>query len=142
MPSIDVHATAGLFDAQSEEVLAKELAEAALRAEGLQPTDFLVGKSWVFFHRYAASDVRTGSGAAAERAVRIQILTPRGRLGAPERVSLIREISEIVARVAGDPTQVEHTFVLLGETADGGWGLAGLTGEPLVAWATRQASLS
>jgi len=139
VPSIDVHAAAGLFSEQGEQTLAKELAKAALRAEGLEPTPFLLAKSWVFFHRYPESAVRTEDGAVAEDAIRIQILTPYGRLGAQARESLIREVSEIVGRVVGDPTQMERTFVLLGETVEGGWGLAGLTGDRLVEWATRHA---
>jgi len=137
VPSIDVHAQAGLFSEQSEQTLSKELTEAALRAEGLELTPFLLAKSWVFFHRYPASAVRTGAGTAAAGAVRIQVLTPHGRLGTQARETLVRDVSEIVARVVGDPTQKERTFVLLGETSEAGWGLAGLTGNRLIEWATR-----
>lgn len=139
MPSIDVYAAAGLFSEQGEQTLAKELGKAALRAEGLEPTPFLLAKSWIFFHRYPESAVRTGTGTVAAGAIRIRILTPYGRLGAQARESLIREVSEIVRRVVGDPAQLERTFVLLGETAEGGWGLAGLTGDRLVEWATGHA---
>ncbi|MFJ9371225.1 4-oxalocrotonate tautomerase family protein [Nocardia sp. NPDC101769] len=138
VPSIDVHMPAGLFSAQSETVLAEELAGVALRAEGLEPTPFLLGKSWVFVHRYQPSSVRTGLGTVAEDAVRIQILAPQGRLGAQARATLIREATEIVVRMTGDPTQAERTFVLIGETAESVWGLAGLTGEALVAWAVER----
>jgi phenylpyruvate tautomerase PptA (4-oxalocrotonate tautomerase family) len=138
MPSIDVHVAAGLLDADSEQKLAEELGKAALRAEGLEPTEFLAGKSWVFFHHYPAADVLTGNGTPAGKVVRVQILTPHGRLGAPARAGLIREVTEIVARVVGDPAQAERTFVLLGETSEGGWGLAGLTGGALVDWAIGQ----
>jgi hypothetical protein len=67
MPSIDVHADAELFSKQDKRTIARELTEAALRAEGLEPSPFLLSKSWVFFHRYPASTVgrqraaRTGS---------------------------------------------------------------------------------
>jgi phenylpyruvate tautomerase PptA (4-oxalocrotonate tautomerase family) len=137
MPSIDVHAAAGLFSEQDEQVLAEELAAAALRAEGLEPTPFLLGMSWVFFHRYPAPAIRSGTGSIAAGAVRVQVLTPHGRLDPQARENLIREVSDIVARVMDDPAQIERTFVLINETAASGWGLAGLTGSRLVEWATR-----
>ncbi|MFJ4655381.1 4-oxalocrotonate tautomerase family protein [Nocardia sp. NPDC088792] len=140
MPSIDVHAPVGLFSAESQAVLAEELAGVALRAEGLEPTPFLLEKSWVFFHRHAVEAVRSGLGTAAAGAVRIQILAPYGRLGAQAREKLIQDATEIVVRTTGDPTQAERTFVLIGETAESGWGLAGLTGGSLVAWAVGQSA--
>ncbi len=140
MPSIDVHVVAGLFSEDSEQVLARELAQAALRAEGLEPAPFLLEKSWVFFHRYAPSAVLTGAGTPAQHPIRIQILTPYNRLRPEVRADLVREVSAIVNRVTGDPTQSERTFVLISETADGGWGLAGFTGAQLVEWATAHAA--
>jgi phenylpyruvate tautomerase PptA (4-oxalocrotonate tautomerase family) len=139
VPSIDIHAAEGLFSDKSEQALAEELASAALRAEGLEPTPFLLEKSWVFFHRYPASAVRAGDGTTADGAVRVQVLAPFGRLTADAQAKLIQEISDIVARAAGDPAQRERTFVLISETAQGGWGLAGLTGSRLVEWATQRA---
>jgi phenylpyruvate tautomerase PptA (4-oxalocrotonate tautomerase family) len=139
MPSIDVHAAAGMFSEEGEHALAEELARAALQAEGLEPTPFLLEKSWVFFHRYPASAVRAGDGATVDSAVRIQVLAPFGRLTVEAQGRLIQDISDIVARLAGDPTQRERTFVLISETVQGGWGLAGLTGGQLVEWATRHA---
>lgn len=38
---------------------------------------------------------------------------------------LVREVTEIVARISGDPSQAGRTRVLLTEAAEGGWGLAG-----------------
>jgi phenylpyruvate tautomerase PptA (4-oxalocrotonate tautomerase family) len=139
VPSIDVHSPAGLLSPRGEQELAAELAKAALRAEGLDPSGFLLGMSWVFFHRYQPSDVLTGAGTTAENAVRVLILAPYGRLGPAARQGLIQEVSDAVARVVGDPAQRERTFVLVSETAENGWGLAGLTGRPLAEWARQQA---
>lgn len=140
MPSIDVYADASLFSEQDERTLAAELAAAALRAEGLEPSPFLLSKSWVFFHRHPASAVVAGDGSVAAGAVRISVLAPQGRLTPEARAGLVEETSLIVARVVGDPDQVERTFVLIGETADGGWGLAGRTGARLVEWAVERAA--
>lgn len=138
MPSIDVHADANLFSEQDEGILAADLAAAALRAEGLEPSPFLLSKSWVFFHRHPASAVVAGDGSVAAGAVRISVLAPYGRLTPEARAGLIEQATQIVARVVGDPAQAERTFVLIGETADGGWGLAGRTGAQLVEWAMGQ----
>jgi len=37
----------------------------------------------------------------------------------------VAEITQIVARVSGDPTQPGRTWVLLTEAAEGGWEIAG-----------------
>lgn len=139
MPSIDVHATAGLLDARGEQQLAEELSNIALLAEGLEPNEFLASKAWVFFHRYPEADVLAGNGKPAGKVARIQILTSYGRLSVAARSNLIRETTEILCRIVGDPTQAERTFVLLCDQSEGGWGLAGLTGAPLVAWAAERA---
>jgi phenylpyruvate tautomerase PptA (4-oxalocrotonate tautomerase family) len=34
-------------------------------------------------------------------------------------------VTQIVARIAGDPNQGSRTWVLLTEAAEGGWGIAG-----------------
>jgi phenylpyruvate tautomerase PptA (4-oxalocrotonate tautomerase family) len=39
--------------------------------------------------------------------------------------SFVAEATEIVAKIAGDPTQAGRTWVLLTEAAEGGWGIAG-----------------
>jgi phenylpyruvate tautomerase PptA (4-oxalocrotonate tautomerase family) len=38
---------------------------------------------------------------------------------------LVKEITEIVTTISGDPTQASRTWVLLTEAAEGGWGLFG-----------------
>ncbi len=38
---------------------------------------------------------------------------------------LVAAATEIVARVSGDPSQANRTWVLLTEAAEGGWGIAG-----------------
>jgi phenylpyruvate tautomerase PptA (4-oxalocrotonate tautomerase family) len=38
---------------------------------------------------------------------------------------LVKEVTEIVAKKSGDPTQATRTWVLLSEAAEGGWGIAG-----------------
>lgn len=124
MPSIDVHADAQLFSEQDERTLAAELSEAALRAEGREPSPLLLSKSWVFFYRHPASAVLAGDGSAATGAVRVSILAPPGRLTPEARTELVAAATRIVTRVVGDPEQKARTFVLVSEAGQGGWGLA------------------
>jgi hypothetical protein len=57
--------------------------------------------------------------------VRVQVLTPAGVLGRDKQLGAVKELIEIVAAAAGDPTLVEQTWVLLTESPEGGWGIAG-----------------
>jgi len=57
--------------------------------------------------------------------VRVQVITPPGALTRDGQKQLVREVTEIVARISGDQTQASRTWVLLTEAAEGGWGLAG-----------------
>jgi phenylpyruvate tautomerase PptA (4-oxalocrotonate tautomerase family) len=138
MPSIDVHAPGGVFTREAERRLAERLGYAALAAEGLEPTPFLLDKTWVRFQH--GSEVYTGSGAIADRPVRVLVFAPAGRLGPEAKRELVRRVTQLVAEAAGDPAQEERTFVLILETADGGWGLAGRTGGELVEWALDRAA--
>jgi len=38
---------------------------------------------------------------------------------------VVKELTEIVSAAAGDPSLPERTWVLLTESPDGGWGVAG-----------------
>jgi phenylpyruvate tautomerase PptA (4-oxalocrotonate tautomerase family) len=52
-------------------------------------------------------------------------LTPPGVLNRDAQRGLVKELTEIVADVAGDSTQRGRTWVLLTEAAEGSWGIAG-----------------
>src|SRR5216117_2697271 len=98
MPMIDVYAPANLFPAGTEGLLGKELTIAVLRAEGV---------------------------ANSGRTVRVQVITPPAALNRAGQKQLVKEITEIVTKVSGDPTQASRTWVILTEAAEGGWGLSG-----------------
>jgi phenylpyruvate tautomerase PptA (4-oxalocrotonate tautomerase family) len=42
-----------------------------------------------------------------------------------KQLGVVRELTDIVAAAAGDPTLTERTWVLLTESPEGGWGVAG-----------------
>jgi phenylpyruvate tautomerase PptA (4-oxalocrotonate tautomerase family) len=57
--------------------------------------------------------------------VRVQVLTPVGVLDRDKQLGVVKELTEIVADAAGDPSLSERTWVLLTESPEGGWGIAG-----------------
>ena len=71
--------------------------------------------------------------------VRVQVLTPIGVLDRDKQLGVVRELTEIVAAAATDPGLAERTWVLLTESPEGGWGIAGHanTGADIAAEARR-----
>jgi phenylpyruvate tautomerase PptA (4-oxalocrotonate tautomerase family) len=122
---IDVYAPADLFPAGSDRQLAEELTLALLRAEGVPaPTQFHLDNTAAYIHRMEPASVHTAATDAA-RTVRVQVVTPPAAFKREGQRQLVSEATEIVARLAGDPTQASRTWVLLTEAAEGGWGIAG-----------------
>jgi phenylpyruvate tautomerase PptA (4-oxalocrotonate tautomerase family) len=125
MPMIDVYAPASLFPADADEKLVHELTHAVLRAEGVTaPGPFHLENTAAFVHRLPPSALGTAAHQPAS-AVRVQIVTPPGALHREGQKQITKEATQIVARLAGDPTLEKRTWVILGEAAEGGWGIAG-----------------
>jgi phenylpyruvate tautomerase PptA (4-oxalocrotonate tautomerase family) len=124
MPMIDVYAAADLFPRDADRKLAEELTAALLKAEGVEkPGPTHLNNTGAYIHRMPASVVNTPAGEA--RTVRVQVLTPPGVLERAGQKQLVTEVTQIVAKISGDPTQAGRTWVLLTEAAEGGWGIAG-----------------
>jgi phenylpyruvate tautomerase PptA (4-oxalocrotonate tautomerase family) len=122
---IDVYAAADLFPPGKDGQLGHELTMAVLRAEGVaNPGPFHLNNTAAYIHRMDPHAVHTAATDSA-RTVRVQVITPPGALSREGQKQLVKEITEIVAKISGDPTQVSRTWVLLTEAAEGGWGLAG-----------------
>lgn len=125
MPMIDVYAPADLFPAGTDRQLGEALTLAVLRAEGVAaPGPFHSDNTAVYIHRMEAAAVQTAATALA-RTVRVQIITPPGSLDRAGQKQIVREATEIVAKIAGDATQPARTWVLLTEAVEGGWGMFG-----------------
>jgi len=125
MPMIDVYAAADLFPEGADRALAEELTAALLRAEGVTaPGPAHINNTGAYIHRMPASAVHTAATDSA-RTVRVQVITPPGVLTRDGQRRLVADATEIVARIAGDPSQAGRTWVLLSEAAEGGWGIAG-----------------
>src|SRR5438132_5544684 len=125
MPMIDVYAAADLFPADADRQLAEELTLALLKAEDVEsPGPTHLNNTGAYIHRMPPSAVNTAAAGAA-RTVRAQVLAPPGVLQRAGQKQLVAEITRIVSKVSGDPTQAGRTWVLLTEAAEGGWGPAG-----------------
>jgi phenylpyruvate tautomerase PptA (4-oxalocrotonate tautomerase family) len=122
---IDVYAAADLFPAGTDRQLGEALTLAVLRAEGVAaPGPLHLNNTAAYIHRMEAAAVQTAATAQA-RTVRVQVLTPPAVLSRDGQKQLVKEITEIVTRISGDPTQATRTWVLLSEAAEGGWGMLG-----------------
>lgn len=125
MPMIDVYAPEDLFPADADSRLGNELTHAVLRAEGVTtPGAFHLDNTAAFIHRLPAAAISTANTASA-RTVRVQIITPPGSLNRDGQRQITREATDIVAKISGDETQAQRTWVILTEATEGGWGLAG-----------------
>jgi phenylpyruvate tautomerase PptA (4-oxalocrotonate tautomerase family) len=121
MPMIDVYATAGTFSGRHQ--LAQDLAQAVMRWEQVPEIPLFADNTAAFIHDLPADGISTASGAS--NYVRVQVLTPAGVLDRDKQLGVVKELTEIVAAAAGDPTLAERTWVLLTESPEGGWGIAG-----------------
>jgi phenylpyruvate tautomerase PptA (4-oxalocrotonate tautomerase family) len=52
-----------------------------------------------------------------------------------KQIGVVRELTDIVATAAGDPTLAARTWVLITESPEGGWGIDGHanTGDDIIA---------
>jgi phenylpyruvate tautomerase PptA (4-oxalocrotonate tautomerase family) len=131
MPMIDVYAVAGTFG--DKRTLACELASAVMRWEQVPPIALFRDNTAAFIHDLPEGAIANVSGD--ENYIRVQVLTPVGTLDRDKQLGVVKELTEIVADAAGDPSQSERTWVLLTESPEGGWGMAGraYTGDDIVA---------
>ena len=121
MPMIDVYAASGTF--KNKHSLAKDLAAAVMRWEKVPELALFANNTAAFIHDLPADSLSNVAGDT--NYVRVQVLTPVGVLDREKQLGVVRELTDIVARVAGDPSLTTRTWVLLTESPDGGWGVAG-----------------
>ena len=74
--------------------------------------------------------------------VRVQVLTPAGVLDRDKQLGVVKDLTEIIARTAGDPSLAQRTWVLLTESPEGGWGIGGHANTQADIAATARAALS
>jgi phenylpyruvate tautomerase PptA (4-oxalocrotonate tautomerase family) len=118
---IDVYSAPGTFS--DKHALAQDLANAVMRWEQVPPLALFSTNTAAFIHEMPADAISNASGES--NYVRVQVLTPVGVLDRDKQLGVVKELTEIVAGAAGDPTLAERTWVLITESPEGGWGIAG-----------------
>jgi phenylpyruvate tautomerase PptA (4-oxalocrotonate tautomerase family) len=121
VPMIDVYSPEGTFT--DKHALARDLAAAVMRWEKVPELPLFRKNTAAFVHDLAADSVSNVDGDA--NYVRVQILTPAGVLDREKQLGVVRELTDIVAAAAHDPTLAERTWVLITESPEGGWGING-----------------
>jgi phenylpyruvate tautomerase PptA (4-oxalocrotonate tautomerase family) len=121
MPMIDVYSVSGTFS--DEHGLAQDLANAVMRWEQVPAMPLFSKNTAAFVHDLPAGSISNAAGD--EHYVRVQVLTPAGVLDRDKQLGVVKELTDIVAAAAGDPTLTERTWVLITESPEGGWGIAG-----------------
>ena len=121
MPMIDVYATVGTFDKKHE--LARDLAQAVMRWEEVPDIPLFADNTAAFIHELPEDSISNAAGAGNH--VRVQVLTPVAVLDRAKQLGVVKELTDIVAAAAGDPSLADRTWVLITESPEGGWGIAG-----------------
>ena len=121
MPMIDVYAAAGTFP--DPHALARDLAAAVMRWEQVPDLPLFASNTAAFIHDMDAAAVSDVAGDG--NCVRVQVLTPVGVLDREKQLGVVKELTDIVTDAADDPNLRERTWVLLTESPEGGWGIAG-----------------
>jgi phenylpyruvate tautomerase PptA (4-oxalocrotonate tautomerase family) len=121
MPMIDVYATVGTFSDTHR--LAQELAQAVMRWEQVPEIPLFADNTAAFVHDLPSGTISNAAGQ--ENYVRVQVLTPSGVLDRDKQLGVVKELTDIVAGAAGDPSLAGRTWVLITESPEGGWGIAG-----------------
>jgi phenylpyruvate tautomerase PptA (4-oxalocrotonate tautomerase family) len=136
MPMIDVYATQGLFANKHD--LAHDLASAVMRWEQVPVISLFLNNTAAFIHDLPADSISNAAGDS--NYVRVQVLTPVNVLDRDKQLGVVRELTDIVAAAAGDPTLADRTWVLITESPEGGWGINGHanTSDDIVAAARRE----
>ena len=121
MPMIDVTARAGTF--KDKPALVVALARAVMKWEQVPDIGMFSDNTAAFIHELPADAFGDANGKSDH--IRINVLTPVGILDRDKKLGVTAELTDLVVAAAGDPSLKERTWVLIAETPDGGWGLAG-----------------
>ena len=118
---IDVYAAEGVF--ADKHALAQKLAQAVMRWEQVPELPLFSDNTAAFIHDLPAEAIADAAGAGNH--IRVQVLTPVNVLDRDKQLGVVKELTEIVAAAAGEPSYAERTWVLITESPEGGWGIGG-----------------
>jgi phenylpyruvate tautomerase PptA (4-oxalocrotonate tautomerase family) len=138
MPMIDVYAAAGTFSDKHR--LAQDLARAVMRWEAVPEIPLFTENTAAFIHDLPPEAISTAAGGSDY--VRVQVLTPAGVLDRDKQLGVVKELTAIIAQSVGDTSIAARTWVLLTESPEGGWGIAGHANTQADIAASARAALS
>jgi len=121
MPMIDAYAVVGTFADKHQ--LAADLAAAVMTVEQVPNIPMFRKNTAAFIHDLPQDSLSNVDGDS--NYVRVQVLTNAGALDRDKQLAVVRQLTDIIAKAADDPTLVDRTWVLLTEAPEGGWGLSG-----------------
>ncbi|MFD7872875.1 4-oxalocrotonate tautomerase family protein [Streptomyces sp. NPDC059766] len=121
MPMIDVYAASGTFGDTKK--LTQDLASTLMAIEQVPDIPMFRKNTAAFVHDLPADRISNVDGDSTY--VRVQVLTNAGALDRDKQRAVVRQLTDLIAAAAGDPSLTDRTWVLLTEAPDGGWGLAG-----------------
>lgn len=121
MPMIDVYATEGTF--ADRHGLARDAAAVVMRWEKVPDLALFRRNTAAFVHDLPSGSLSNVDGES--NYVRVQVLTPAGVLDREKQLGVVAELTDLVARAAGDESLKTRTWVLITESPDGGWGING-----------------
>jgi len=120
MPMIDVYAAEGTF--ADKHALAQAVAQAVMRWEKVPDIRLFADNTAAFVHDLPAEAISNAAGSSDY--IRVQVLTPVGVLDREKQLGVVKELTEIVAAAAGDPS-LHGANVGLDHGVARGWGIAG-----------------
>jgi phenylpyruvate tautomerase PptA (4-oxalocrotonate tautomerase family) len=118
---IDAYAQAGTF-ADSHQ-LAVDLATTVMTVEEVPNIAMFRKNTAAFVHELPPDSISNVDGEA--NYVRVQVLTNAGALDRDKQIAVVRQLTDVIAKAANDPSIADRTWVLLTEAPEGGWGLKG-----------------
>ena len=121
MPMIDIYAAAGTF--KDPHKLAIDAATIVKSVEQVPDIPMFRKNTAAFVHELPAHAIANVDGDS--NYVRVQVLTNSGALDRDKQIAVVRQLTDLVAKAAGDPALAQRTWVLLTEAPQGGWGLWG-----------------
>jgi phenylpyruvate tautomerase PptA (4-oxalocrotonate tautomerase family) len=121
MPMIDIYATAGTFS--DPHALAKDAAATVKSIEQVPDIPMFRKNTAAFVHELTNGALSNVDGDS--NYVRVQVLTNAAALDRPKQIEVVRQLTDLVAKAAGDDSLKQRTWVLLTEAVQGGWGLWG-----------------
>src|SRR6266481_5570902 len=111
MPMIDIYAAAGTF--ADIKKLSADAATLVKSVEQVPDIPMFRKNTAAFVHELPASSIANVDGDS--NYVRVQVLTNSGALDHDKQIAVVRQLTDLVAKAAGDPSLTKRTWVMLTE---------------------------